>query len=149
MKKYFEYVIVFFLVLSCNSIYYVSTKNYYINYILIFLLVIMFLFYIVSKDFNKKKIVSTICFLFFYYMYIILFMLLNDMKDYENFIYTFGIWTPIAGLSIAIEFLASSLRVIALSCLKCPLDAEYNKLVKASILVLAIILAVGYLESNA
>lgn len=95
MKKYFEYVIVFFLVLSCNSIYYVSTKNYYINYILIFLLVIMFLFYIVSKDFNKKKIVSTICFLFFYYMYIILFMLLNDMKDYENFIYTFGISLPL------------------------------------------------------
>lgn len=94
MKNYIEYIFALLLILNCNSVYSVMDgKNFYLKEMLLGVTFILLIVHIFLKDYKKEKSGNEIAFLIFYVLYIILYVLIKEVR--AEFIYLYLILLPV------------------------------------------------------
>lgn len=91
-----EYILALFIILNCRSVYQHSIGiDFRINEILVLVIAILILIKIITKQYDKSKLSTSLVYLFFYALFITIFALLNDVSgQIKGFLINFVIILP-------------------------------------------------------
>ena len=94
--KILEFLIALFIILNCRSVFmHVVDKNYQINKLLVICVISATIVKFIIKDIDEKKLKKFILYFIIYCLYSIIFVLCNNIADFNTYVNNFLIVFPL------------------------------------------------------
>lgn len=91
--KLLEFLIALFIILNCRSVFmHTVNKNYQINKILVICIIVAIIVKFIIKDIDIKKMKKFILYICIYFLYSIIFILCNNIVDFNTYVNNFFIF---------------------------------------------------------